>query len=85
MAVQEPFIVCGKDFRCENQQEYPDPTLKLRHQHTLKAGSHCSANLRRCNVADIFGQCEHCSSVIAVAHIMFGVLSEKFGSVKLFR
>ena len=51
----------------------------------LKAGSHCNADLRQCNVADVLGQCEHCSSVIAVAVLMFGVLSEKFGSVKLFR
>ena len=51
----------------------------------LKAGSHCNADLRQCNVTDVLGQCEHCSSVIAVAVLMFGVSSEKFGSVKLFR
>ena len=52
---------------------------------TIKAGSHCNADLRECNVTDVLGQCEHCSSVIAVAVLIFGVSSEKFGSVKLFR
>ena len=51
---------------------------------SLKAGSHCNADLRQRNVADVLGQCEHCSSVIAVAVLIFGVSSEKFGSVKLF-
>ena len=47
---------------------------------SIKAGSHCNADLRHCSVTDILRQCEHCSSVIAVAGLTFGVSSEKLVS-----
>ena len=40
--------------------------------YRFKLGLHCNTDLGRCNVTNILGQCEHRSSVIAVAVLMFG-------------
>ena len=43
---------------------------------TLKPGLHCNADLWHCNVTDVLGQCEHCSSVIAVAVLTLSNFSD---------